>query len=427
MAHVALSITRPLGDDAGRAACGRHLPRRTGPSRRRSCSSPLRCRPRPRVSARGPGSSTSSSAGMRSGTGWSPENGYPSELPLSDTGDVVENAWAFMPVFAYAAKGIGFVLGSWGAGALVLSLVAGLPGLSRASSSASRASREHARHVGRGVLRRRADRRRCSRSAMPRPCSFCCCFLAPRCDDPAQVRLVVHPHPRDGLHPPGDPRLRPLSGPARCPALDPARTGSAPRTRDRAHPRSRRPRDRVRLRLAGDRGNRHVETPVRISRPNSRGVSIGSPAVSRGSSRSRGGSRRRSSGSRSGGCRSGGDPSYSPCWSSARLQRSCSSRRFGLSARIFGCGVRVTCCICSPSSFRSRAPSVCSCPSARSGVRSPCLDHASGASGCWPHVWSDNGSGSTTYMRSGARSGRCRDREARANCCSVTSRSGDTR
>ena len=53
------------------------------------------------------------------------ENGYPSELPLSDTGDVVENAWAFMPVFAYAAKGIGFVLGSWGAGALVLSLVAG--------------------------------------------------------------------------------------------------------------------------------------------------------------------------------------------------------------------------------------------------------------------------------------------------------------
>lgn len=53
------------------------------------------------------------------------ENGYPSELPLSDTGVVVENAWAFMPVFAYAAKGIGFVLGSWGAGALLLSLVAG--------------------------------------------------------------------------------------------------------------------------------------------------------------------------------------------------------------------------------------------------------------------------------------------------------------
>jgi len=53
------------------------------------------------------------------------ENGYPTELPLTESGDVAENAWAFMPVFAYAAKGIGFLLGSWGAGALLLSLVAG--------------------------------------------------------------------------------------------------------------------------------------------------------------------------------------------------------------------------------------------------------------------------------------------------------------
>ena len=52
------------------------------------------------------------------------ENGYPSDLPLTESGDVAENAWAFMPVFAYAAKALGFVLGSWGAGALVLSLVA---------------------------------------------------------------------------------------------------------------------------------------------------------------------------------------------------------------------------------------------------------------------------------------------------------------
>ncbi|QNA92239.1 MULTISPECIES: hypothetical protein [unclassified Microbacterium] len=53
------------------------------------------------------------------------ENGYPSELPLTDSGEVAENAWAFMPVFAYAAKAVGFVFGSWGAGALLISLVAG--------------------------------------------------------------------------------------------------------------------------------------------------------------------------------------------------------------------------------------------------------------------------------------------------------------
>ncbi|WP_101846629.1 hypothetical protein [Zhihengliuella sp. ISTPL4] len=52
-------------------------------------------------------------------------HGYPAELPLTDDGQVAENAWAFMPVFAYAAKTLGFVFGSWGAGALVLSSVAG--------------------------------------------------------------------------------------------------------------------------------------------------------------------------------------------------------------------------------------------------------------------------------------------------------------
>lgn len=52
-------------------------------------------------------------------------HGYPADLPLTDTGDVAENAWAFMPVFAYSAKAIGFLLGSWGAGAFVLSLVCG--------------------------------------------------------------------------------------------------------------------------------------------------------------------------------------------------------------------------------------------------------------------------------------------------------------
>lgn len=53
------------------------------------------------------------------------ENGYPAELPLTEAGDVAENQWAFMPVYAYLAKALGGVLGSWGAGAAVLSLVAG--------------------------------------------------------------------------------------------------------------------------------------------------------------------------------------------------------------------------------------------------------------------------------------------------------------
>lgn len=53
------------------------------------------------------------------------EEGYPSSLPLTESGEVAENAWAFMPVFAFAAKAVGFVFGSWGMGAFLLSFVAG--------------------------------------------------------------------------------------------------------------------------------------------------------------------------------------------------------------------------------------------------------------------------------------------------------------
>ncbi|PRB15192.1 hypothetical protein [Microbacterium sp. MYb62] len=53
------------------------------------------------------------------------ESGYPTELPMTESGDVAENAWAFMPVFAYGAKALGLLFGSWGAGALLLSLAAG--------------------------------------------------------------------------------------------------------------------------------------------------------------------------------------------------------------------------------------------------------------------------------------------------------------
>ncbi|UWF78129.1 MULTISPECIES: hypothetical protein [Microbacterium] len=54
---------------------------------------------------------------------WVAENGYPRELPRTASGDVAENAWAFMPVYAYLAKLVGF--GVWGAGALTVSLVSG--------------------------------------------------------------------------------------------------------------------------------------------------------------------------------------------------------------------------------------------------------------------------------------------------------------
>ncbi|MGL3149769.1 hypothetical protein ACSS7Z_05345 [Microbacterium sp. A82] len=51
--------------------------------------------------------------------------GYPSVLPLTESGQVAENAWAFMPVYAYLAQAVGFPFGSWGAGAFLISLVAG--------------------------------------------------------------------------------------------------------------------------------------------------------------------------------------------------------------------------------------------------------------------------------------------------------------
>lgn len=51
--------------------------------------------------------------------------GYPTTLPLDDNGLVAENAWAFMPIYAYLALGVGWVFQSWVAGAVIVSLVAG--------------------------------------------------------------------------------------------------------------------------------------------------------------------------------------------------------------------------------------------------------------------------------------------------------------
>ncbi|MFC6324867.1 hypothetical protein ACFQZV_07575 [Microbacterium koreense] len=52
-------------------------------------------------------------------------HGYPAELPTNEAGQVTENQWAFMPIYAYLAQWIGTPLGSWGAGAVIISLVAG--------------------------------------------------------------------------------------------------------------------------------------------------------------------------------------------------------------------------------------------------------------------------------------------------------------
>ncbi len=52
-------------------------------------------------------------------------NGYPSALPLTESGQVAENQWAFMPVYPFLAQTVGLPFGSWAVGALLISLVSG--------------------------------------------------------------------------------------------------------------------------------------------------------------------------------------------------------------------------------------------------------------------------------------------------------------
>lgn len=51
--------------------------------------------------------------------------GYPSELPRDPSGAVGENAWAFMPIYAYLAAWVGALLGGWVAGAVAVSVISG--------------------------------------------------------------------------------------------------------------------------------------------------------------------------------------------------------------------------------------------------------------------------------------------------------------
>lgn len=51
--------------------------------------------------------------------------GYPSRLPLTDAGDVAQNAWAFMPLFPWTAGSVEPLFGSWAAAALIIAVVTG--------------------------------------------------------------------------------------------------------------------------------------------------------------------------------------------------------------------------------------------------------------------------------------------------------------
>jgi hypothetical protein len=60
-------------------------------------------------------------------------SGYPDTLPVTDTGEVAENQWAFMPIYPYLARIVGMPFEllawtgapSWGIGALIVSVAAG--------------------------------------------------------------------------------------------------------------------------------------------------------------------------------------------------------------------------------------------------------------------------------------------------------------
>jgi len=52
-------------------------------------------------------------------------SGYPTSLPLTESGQVAENAWAFLPIYPYLSQWVSIPFGQWAAGAVIVSLVAG--------------------------------------------------------------------------------------------------------------------------------------------------------------------------------------------------------------------------------------------------------------------------------------------------------------
>jgi len=54
------------------------------------------------------------------------EVGYPTTIPLTESGEIAENPWAFMPIYAYLAKWVAVPFGGeWVVGAFLVSITAG--------------------------------------------------------------------------------------------------------------------------------------------------------------------------------------------------------------------------------------------------------------------------------------------------------------
>ncbi|MBS1697936.1 MAG: hypothetical protein JST25_05990 [Actinobacteria bacterium] len=51
--------------------------------------------------------------------------GYPTTLPLGPDGHITQNSWAFLPIYAWISQAVGWPFGSWGLGAVLVTLVAG--------------------------------------------------------------------------------------------------------------------------------------------------------------------------------------------------------------------------------------------------------------------------------------------------------------
>jgi hypothetical protein len=52
-------------------------------------------------------------------------SGYPTELPMTDDGRVGENAWAFLPIYPFLARGLMSVGADWNTAGITISLLAG--------------------------------------------------------------------------------------------------------------------------------------------------------------------------------------------------------------------------------------------------------------------------------------------------------------
>ena len=206
------------------------------------------------------------------------DNGYPAELPLTDSGAVAENAWAFMPVYAYLAKGLGAARSDRGGSARCsISVVAGYSAClvlyrmmrmrMRPTTSAMWAVVFFACGAAGGAVPGRLRRVAVPAVAVPRALAA---YAAP-------VRLAVPADPADGLHPARGARLRAVPRAVRHLALGLAPPRAA-RRRARSSTSSRSALlavvDRVRVAGRSPASSPAIRAPT--SRPSSPGGATGS-------------------------------------------------------------------------------------------------------------------------------------------------------